>query len=362
MSRSCVGSAVPALFLAFALFAPAAALAQATNPATSQASAFLPLRGQRRVLFETRDGRLLKAKPIGIFGDSLWLERPVARLTNGRFRLAMADVAHAYVHRKNPRTMALVHGLTGFAGGALVELGLGSRGGGFADGAKHVLVVAGLNGATRAGVGALIGILFPAWTQAVPPPGDARGAAIEPFPAWSATALGDVADPSSEVRGTLRPGLAIASWKEMGPHFSWGYEYGTLSRESFHTHRDARLDTLYFGIYAAPAIDEDFASRWVYSTLQFRVRMLRDGIRPLVTFGFGTYGNGSPFHTVLTDSTGARHESRGRDVVTSFGANAGVGLTWGRGPTRPEVEVRYHGLTSDQHAHWVTAQAGVVFQ
>jgi len=130
----------------------------------------------------------------------------------------------------------------------------------------------------------------------------------------------------------------------MGPRVSFGYEYGTLTWESFHYHQAAFRD--------------DSQERWAYSTLQFRVLLQPRGVRPLVTFGFGSYYLGSSFRSVETDTAGAQTHYGSRSVQGGAGANLGFGVTWGQGPTRPDVEIRYH---ESHHIHWLTLAAGIAY-
>ncbi len=86
-------------------------------------------------------------------------------------------------------------------------------------------------------------------------------------------------------------------------------------------------------------------------------------MRPTLTFGLGTYWESFPFSVVYTDSLGNQTRDHGRRVEHHEGANLGLGLTWGHGPARPDLEARIHYVHPryDSGRTWITLQAGVTY-
>jgi len=129
-----------------------------------------PLREKRSVLVVTKDGRWIEGKPIGVSGDSL-----ILRKGKSLVRMDAGDIAGAWTKRPAPLRGALVFGLGGIVGGALVELGLHSECPACTGDAGDVLGTAALTGAIGGAAGAFGGLFGGGWEQLAPAPAGRQG-------------------------------------------------------------------------------------------------------------------------------------------------------------------------------------------
>jgi len=299
-----------------------------------------PLRGQKSVLVGTKDGRWIEGKPIGVRRDSLILKKG-----KNLVRMDAGGIAGVWTKRPAPARGALVYGLGGLVGGALVEIGLGADCPECGVDASDVLQRAAINAALFGAVGALGGLFGGGWEQLVP--GTAEGKGAEPFPTWSATAAGGSA--TSKANGLYSDDSEFyartATWIHNSATGSSGVEFGTLPGG----------DIVGGGpLGAGDTYEETARSRWGYVTVQTRSRARQGTVRPEVTFGVGSYIEQAASTLVERDSLGVVfHQRTDESRGAWFGINLGAGIGLGNGPFFPGVDARVHWAISPGNV-WYT--------
>jgi len=259
-----------------------------------------PLREKKSVLVSTKDGRWIEGKPIGVPGDSLILKKG-----KSLFRMDAGDIAGAWTKRPAPLRGALVFGLGGIVGGALVELGLQSECPTCTGNAGDVLGTAALTGAIGGAAGAFGGCLAAVGSNWLLLPRTARG------------------------RSRFRPGAP--------PVHGAAFDL------------DLRLADEQFGpgIRHAPRRGVPSQRRLVLLQRDVPERRrlslgLSHGAGPLA----GRFVERDSVRTLVYEATRESRES-------TFGINLGTGVYFGRGSFHPGVDARVHWVLSPQQ-FWYT--------
>ncbi len=303
-----------------------------------------PLREQKSVLVQTKDDRWIEGKPIGVLGDTLVLRkgRTAARVGSG-------DIAGVWTSRPAPLRTALVRGAAGVVGAALLEIALGARCVDCSTDAGDVLSSAALGGVVGAVGGAIDGLFGGRWQRLVPPNGDGLGP--QPFPGWGASVSGGVAQRLSTSSPHVVGRLSVSSWTYDASVASTGVEYGTLPVRGGYRNSPGLL---YVPLNPGEVLTRSGRERWAYTTTQLRVRPRGGRVRPEIQFGAGVYFQRKVSTAVLRDSTGVvLGQSTHYQTDSLFGANAGLGLSLGRGAARPGIDVRMH-FTPFDGQRWYT--------
>lgn len=303
---------------------------------------------KKTLLVHTLDDRWITGKPLGDLADTL-----VLRHGDKSIRLARSAIDRAWTSRPAPLRRAIISGLSGLAGGAFVEIGLGSQCPDCAIDAGRVLEAAGISAALGTASGAIAGLFGGGWKQVVPL--SESGSNTEPFPVWGATAGGGLSSQSvaSHANGLLH--VRLARWTFESPSRSVGVEFGTLSGgNAKYEYPGFTRDSLGFMV---PNGDVGLATtriRWAYATSQVRWRARSGFGRPQLTLGFGSYFSREAWTSVLRDSTGATLSvSKESSTDQTFGINIGGGATFGQKALRPGIDARLHWLPGRQQT-WVT--------